>query len=115
MLYEGVLGFDYGTIVADTECYPDTARKIVTMPADEAIGMVNSDNVVVIFDVKDNTPLVITERCSLADITEEKAKYRIDKFNEKCEDYIASLSISGEWLDVIVTRKSVYQVIEETM
>lgn len=115
MLYDGVLNYDYNTIVAETECYADAARKIVTLNADEAIGMVDSDNVIIIFDVTDNRPIVVTERCSLEDITEERVNERINKFNEKSKNYIASVTRSGEWLDIIVTRSSVYKVIEETM
>lgn len=115
LLYDGVLNYDYNTIVTETECYVDSARRVVTLKAEEAIGLVDDDNVIIIYDITDNKPIIVTERCSLDDITEEIVTKRVNKFNAKNEDYIAAITKKDNYIDVTVTRKTVYDVIDKTM
>lgn len=115
MLYDGVLGFDYNTIVNETECYVDAARHIVVMKAEEAVGMVDSDSVTIIYDVVDNKPIVIAERCSVGEVNLKQVQSRVNYFNGSDNNYFGVVSVNGDWIDITVTRTSVYEIVNNTM
>ena len=115
MLYSGVFGFKFTEMIEDNVGYGNAGRHILTLSSKDAMGISKDGAVVVIYNVVDDLPMVITERIPASSMNILDVEKRVSKFNETHKDFIAYVvndsNIDGT-IDVIIIKNHIYELLQ---
>lgn len=115
MLYDGIIGYKFEEMVGEPGTYIDKARRIVTMPSEEANGL-GTGSVSAFFDLVSGNSIAIIERIDNDDSLLD-TQQKIDDFNKSQKVYVATCELSEDasYIDITATARNLYETINDAL
>jgi len=116
MVYDGLIGLKYSDFKEEGVGYIDSARKGISLEAEDVMGYTKTGTVFVLFNILSEDPMVISEKFEVAREDEASIKKSVEKFNEINKEFVSVIEeTGGKYSTVVTTRRDIYDIVSKVL